>query len=299
ESVPTLLPLDNQSDPKRAEQQLQSALKTSSYSAVIVIGTESADRVAALCEVKKLPLFAWSSDPEISRGREFLMRTRPSHLQESQAIAQEVIRRGYSNIVLVANTSKFDQERMRALKAHFFGDSRISVTTHHVSANAPDLANLFDPSMRSKRIGIGIFLLPGQLAALSLSAKQLNQQADYFASIEGYNREELRASQFLLDGIWMITRKVASDFRKLYVNRFHDGSALSVAATHYVLTNDLVRNLELGKKNSDILSSLRIADPRRSVLEEHAYVRSGGDQHLDSDLTVIQARNGKFEWPDL
>lgn len=192
---------DDGLDPKRAISAFN--VQTSwGADAVVNFSSGTAHALAPLAEKSKFPLIAIASDKNIVKKREFSFIHWVSAEAEGQVAAEELKRRGYRSLAIVAGEHPGTIAIQEAL-ADKFGSKEVLLSETFIS-DIRDFRSVISKIQRLNPEAVSIILFPGQCATF---AKQL-RQSGYKGDISGFevmgDANEVKAAGGALNGIWYV-----------------------------------------------------------------------------------------------
>ena len=164
---------------------------------VIAAGSTPGHAIAPLAEEKKIPLIVWAADPEVVRGRKYVLRSCISADKEAEAAAAEALRLGYQKIGMLITQSDYSLAFAK-LFSSAVGESSI---THR--DELPVQSSDFRPNL-SKAMSKGMeAFMECMLSQQGLAVKQLRQlgfKGPVFGCASLAIPEELKRSEGALGG---------------------------------------------------------------------------------------------------
>ena len=283
---------DDGYDIKKTVTGLRALVERDKVDAVISLGSSPSQALAPLAQRLHVPLFAWASDPRVSSGREWVIRTYPSGQDEGRKIADEVLMRNYPSVALVFYEDDYSQSVLQGLLEKL--PSRLVRLQQQVSATERDFQSLVLEIKKKSIQHVGLCLGNGQLADFAKRLRQLHVQAQLFGCITFENKDELVVAQGALEGAWFVTMEAQEAFRKRYVERYGNDSVLSGAAIHYQLILALQELASAQVAPAKFFEALKNRGETSGILPAARFVEREKDRHLQLALTVKTIQGSGF-----
>ena len=250
---------------------------------VITMASTPSNSVAPLAEAAKVPLLAWASDPRVSRGRNYVIRTYPSGQEEGKQAAAEIVRRKLK----LGSAFYSVNDYTNSVHEGFVGalPPELLATDEEMPADTND----FKPALlRAKAKGAAFYYIclnPGQSGLFAKQLRQLGITGE-IAGCENLNSwDEVKLSDNALLSSWFITLLVPEEFRQHYRAEFGDENVLSGAALHYEMIR-ILRGLGDRRGGEQIISYLMDADTSGGMFSGAKFVKVEGDQFFKTALRV-------------
>ena len=297
-----LLYEDDQFQPARTVSAYQKLKSTDKINAVLVLGSGSGNAAAPLAERDGTIMIAvGASDFNVVKNRKWVFSHWVTPEIESQVLAAELKRRGYSRIALVTHEHEGAVSCLKALekemdKAGLSG--RIVLNERYLPSNVDFRTFLFKAKAKQADAIIEL-LFPGSISALAKQARQMQLKAD-LVGIELFEDEnEVKASDGALLGQWYVNADTAdAGFVSAYLRRYNKQPGWG-AANAYDSIKLIAQAVEKsGPDNEKIALFLKSVKDYRGAAGVYS---ASGDNRFDLPATIkIVTAQGfeKLKLPD-
>lgn len=253
---------------------------------IISIASSPSKAVAPLAEARGVPLLAWASDPLVSEGRRFVVRTYPSGADEGAAAAREALRLGYRKNAAFFAINDYPASVRKGFLATM--PPANLAAEFEVAPSEHDLKPLL---LKARAVGADAAFLclnPGQNGLAAKQARQLGMQVKFYGCENLSNTEELKAADGALADAWLISVGSAPEFEKRYVEQFKQ-PFISGAAIHYDTTHLLNRLASKSVRGEKLIAELLSAGPISGALPRAEFIARDGDQLMEIPLLPKRA----------
>ena len=248
--------------------------------------------VAPLAQKDGVLVFAWASDPSVSRGRDFVFRSWVSGQREGDKAASEALRLDYKRTAAYT----FEADYAVSVREGFlrsFPKERL-VAEETVTPSEMEFRPLLARAAKKAADSFFICLASAQNAALAKQARAMGMTGIFFGCENLYNDENVRAAEGALDGGWLITASSTDQFRDRYVKRFGTSDSLSGAAIQYDIVNLLHELVKQGVPTKRIPEAVMKTGPRTGTIGRYEVKEEGGDRYFDISLVVKEITKQGF-----
>lgn len=252
--------------------------------AVIVVASTPSNAVAPLAEARQMPLLAWASDPHVTRGRKYALRTYPSGETEGETVAREALRKGLNKAGVFYVVSDYAASTERGFRKVY--PSEQVLISEETPQNLQDFRSFIS---RAKALQVESFFLcleVGQNGLFARQARELKMQATFFGCENLNNLQELKISEGALKDAFFSTVGVTDEFRRRYKSTFGNEDVLSGAAIHYDLVKLLNATRSSERNSGELIQNLFDAGEIKGALPSARFVRTADDQFLDVRLVT-------------
>jgi branched-chain amino acid transport system substrate-binding protein len=273
---------DDGFSPKNAVSAVTKLITQDKVAGLIVFGSGSALAVADIVEKEKVPMIAIAFSDKLTAGRKFVFRLNLFAQDVAERLCAEARRRNYHKIAIVASSV----EAMSAVKTLFTAGCPINIAVNEeVLPGEAELKTLAARVRQAEPQGVLLLCIPPQISILSRALRDIGYKGDFFSTVVGAYRQEIRASHGALIGAWLVLGDdtAAGDFYRRYRERFgepevvegpfmYDAAAIMLAALRQEGTATIA-NLKafsglLGKYTVESSHSFRVPLVVRRVTEQ-------------------------------
>lgn len=233
----TLLFEDDQLNPAMTVTAFQKLLNMDRIDVLITGYSGPSKAVAQLAEQKKIPQIAIASDPQIVRGKQYVMNFWVTPEEEARAALSEALKRGYKRIARITAI----QQGFLAIKAGFdqqnSGRLRIEIDEEYNPETRDFKTFLAKVKSRNDLDAIFVLLMVnGQTGIFARQAGEMGITLPLF-NVEGFeDKNEQNLSQGALVGHWYSTNDDPSGrFLDEYQKRFPAASVFAAGNGHDAL----------------------------------------------------------------
>ncbi len=210
---------DDQLQPAKTVSAVRNFIDLQKVKALIVFGTGNALAVNNIAEKAEIPMLASSIDDKVVAGKKFIMKHWVSVATLNQAVVDEVKRRGYKRVAIVAT----EQDAMLALKDLFKKSlpDRVVFDEAFIPGETEFRSSVIKIK-QAKPDAVYLILLPPQTAIFAKALASVEYSGEFFGAHPLENRNEIKAANGVLDNAWFVTGAVFADkgFRERYVKVF-------------------------------------------------------------------------------
>jgi branched-chain amino acid transport system substrate-binding protein len=200
---------------------------------VINAGSASGNALAPLAEQHQVPTIAIASDPQVVRGRKYIVNLYTTPETEARVAIEEALRRGYRRVARImaihdwsfALKKAFDQENR----------GRIEIVLDEEYPTSVKDFKTFIAKLRSKEPidAILVLLYSGQNGVLAKQVRQQGIKAPLFAVEMFEDSSEVEASEGALIDQWYVNSDDPDNrFVNLYRGRFPNASLYGASSGH-------------------------------------------------------------------
>lgn len=276
---------NNAADPKKTVTAFNKLVDVDKAHVVISLAASPSHAIAPLAEARGVPLLTWTSDPKVSKGRRFVLRTYPSSDAEGSTIAQEVQRRGHEAVGIFTSASDY----AATLKMGFIrrAPKRLIAYQEELPAEVKDFRDILLKAKAKNIKACLICLNPGQSGLFAKQARALKLGAPIFGCEFINNSAESKIAAGALNSAWFVTTDINQRFRQSYREKFKNEDLLSAAAIHYDLVHVLHRLTPFKGSARDLVDRIYSAgNVTGGGLLRAKFRSTGNDRFLDTTLIV-------------
>jgi branched-chain amino acid transport system substrate-binding protein len=295
---------DSQWDPKTAVSVFNALHRVKHAQLIYSWGNPPNDAVAPVAESLQVPTLAMSSNHEITRNRQFIVRTIPSGEELGILLSNYLSKTGQKRYGIALAEVSY----LQGLYAGFKADSERKGSTVELlgtfDPGAQDFRSAISAARRRNYDLLGVLLITGQVQSFY---RQLNDQKinipTFGADFHG-SQTEIAASGPAIDGAVFPDLKVAPEFRSRYKAKFGNDIQIAFAANAYdvaLLVAKLFGNgTSSSLTNQEILAALRGNTIISGAHSHFSY--SNDNQHGPAYKTPLVIRRiegaGIIDYPD-
>lgn len=257
---------------------------------VLSLASQPSNAIAPLAEQAKVPLFAWASDSNVSKGRRYVVRTYPTGFEEGATIAKIALVEGHKKIGVFVSQNDYPLSVVKGLKAHL-NPSDIALY-EEITPDTTDFRS-FIPKLKQKKATLLFLCLnPGMNALVAKQAYQANLKVPILGCENLNSLDELNMGGESLENARFVTVAINPDFRLRYQAIYNNQDVLSGAAIYYDMTmilNSLATTASLkpaptktATTQSDFISALATLDYSWQAISPQSKFRfTADDSYLD------------------
>jgi len=282
---------DDQFAPAKAVAAYKKLVDGSKVDVVIVAASSPSNAVAPVAQRAGVPLIAWASDSMVAQGRSLVLRSYVSGQSEGARMAEEATRRGYRHVGWISSTNDYTA----SVRAGVVPSLPPGTVAYDEEVPA-DLTDFKPFLLRMRRAGvdaIGMCVQPGQGGLLAKQAHALGMKLPFFGCYYLADSQEIAVSEGALSGAWLVSDSTTVEFRKRYIERFHNDSVLSGAALHYDVIRLLAKAQQSCARGQALIDELfRIGKVVDGAVGSYPLVRKDGDQFMALPLVIKEMTKG-------
>jgi len=219
-------------DAKQAVAAFHKLVNVEHVDLVYVWGVAFCKAVAPLAEAHKLPMIGQCIDPEVGRGRAFVLRFMNHTDQYLSATVKYLDKKNYHRLAIVVTENAYLEEMLAALQRTLTPSQSVSVL-HRSTATDMDFRTAISRLRSNSYDAVGVFLSSGQIAAFH---RQLREQAltipsfgtNYFESLS-----EIQSASGSMDGAIFANNEVFAPFIERYRARYGKISQIGFGSLAY------------------------------------------------------------------
>lgn len=276
---------DDQFNPRHTVTAFQKLVTVDKVAAVTCFGSSTCLSIADTAERMKVPLFAVGISDKLTAGRRFVFRHFPTARDQDAAIREEITRRQYNSIAVLAHT----QDAMLNLRDLMALEPPTKVVlSQEILPGDSDQRAL---ALRIKSLNpaaVYLLVLPPQLSAIAKQLRDIGYPGEFFGGAQVQQASELTAAQGALERIWFATADdtPSTAFIKRYEERY--GEEPHPDGMHAFDTAKLLIELH---RESDLIAAMK---------NKQEYSGIFGSYTLDAANTFVlpivlkEARGNKF-----
>lgn len=283
---------DDQFTPAKTVSAFKKLVEIDKVDLIIVLASSPSKAIAPLAEQRQIPLIAWASDTEVSKGKKYVFRSWISGDEEGARLAAEVEKRNYPSTAFLIVTSDYS----RSVQSGFVSHAKIKpILTEEYGTDEKDFKP-FLLKLKNKSVQhLGVCLNPGQSGILAKQAKDLGTPLQIFGCETLEDKAELKLSQGALLGAWFVTASVSERFHQSYLKKFGNDDVLSGAAVHYDVAHLLKQLANKEAKGPAILENIRTTKIQDGALGTYEIKSTPDDQYFDMSLQLKVTTATGFE----
>jgi branched-chain amino acid transport system substrate-binding protein len=284
---------DDAFQPAKTVGAFKKLLEQDRVEVMVSIASTPSNAVAPLADAKKIPLFSWASDTNVSVKRPTVVRTYPSGFIEGKMVGEYANELGYKTAAAATTINDYP-ESVRSGFVPVFGKSKV-VLQEEFSPDTTDFRPFLTKLAKSPVDVLFLCLNPGSNSVFVRQLKDF-RLSPRIAGCENINSmDEVKASNGGLVGAFFATAHPESDFRSRYRERFGNEDVISGAAVHYDLTRALdsfVRTQRAEGKTlpqgAAFIEALARNEIQARALGNFRVQRSSGDQYFNVPLYITE-----------
>lgn len=258
-------------------------------------GTVTTEALAPIAERRRMPLVAWTADPEMTKGKHFVVRFTNSAADYGKVLARHLHSLGKRKIALVLSETQYLEAMHKGLRAALYPNQSL------------DIIATFNPSdqdfhsiitrMRSKDYdALGVFLVTGQVAQFYRQLEEQRLKIPTFGTDFFESSTEISNAGPAMDGAFYSNNAVDPSFHKQYLTTFGNDSQVTHAGNAYDFSRMSCESLTDGRYGSEELIEKLKQVRRRGVLGTFAYVRSeSADQFFAFPIMIKTIRGQEIQ----
>lgn len=280
---------DDQFLPAKTVAAFQKLVGADNVDLVITVGSTPSNAVAPLAQSKGVPLVAWASDPKVSRGRSFVIRSYPSGFAEGAAAAYEAEKRNLDKFGVIISTNDYAQSWRGGFVKSVTPFS--VVIDEELTGDQQDFKPLL---LRARSKGVASYsvcLDPGKSGVFAKQARELNILGPIFGCEYLHDEDEIKTARGALRGAWFPTVPVTDEFRTKYVGKFSNESVISGAAIHYDLAHLLYKATLAGPKKP-LVDRIVSSGEHKGAVGDFAVKKMDDDQFFEIPLVIKEVEVG-------
>ena len=283
---------DDQFNNAKAVSAYRKLVSVDKVDVIFTAASGPSNAVAALAQADKMPMFAWASNPDVSRGRDFVFRSLVSGQREGDKAANEAVRLNYRRTA-VYNVETDYAVSVRAGFLRSLPQERL-VADETVAPTEMEFRSLLTRAAKSSPDSFFICLAPAQNAVFAKQARAMGLVGTFFGCGSLYNEENVRAADSALEGSWLVTVSSTDWFRERYIKRFATSDSLSGAVIQYDIANLLHELVKKGVPTNRIPEAVMKSGPRTGAIGRYEVREENGDRHFDITLVVKEITKQGF-----
>lgn len=210
---------DDGFNPRATVAALHKLISSDKIDALMVFGSSTSLSVADIAEQRKIPFIAMGMSEQIAAGKSYVFRHFSTASSQHAALKQEIQRRKYQSIAIVA----LAQEAMINMRDVYFADPPAEVVlSEEVIPGDSDLRGIASRIKMKKPDGVYFLLLPPHISSLSRSLRDIGYKGEFFGAAPLQQKGEITAAQGTLENTWFVASddSFAAKFKKEYLEKF-------------------------------------------------------------------------------
>jgi ABC-type branched-subunit amino acid transport system substrate-binding protein len=220
---------DDQLLPKNTLTIVHKFLSSNHVDALIVYGTSTSLAVGDLVEARAIPMIALSILNRVVAGRKHIMKHWCTAERLTQAVGEQVKRRGYRSIAIVSSQN----DAMLGLRSLFLESKAAPVVLDEEFAHDNfDFSAVAARIIGSKADAVYVLLYPPQTAPFVKRLRVMGYRGQGFGVHNLEDPQEVQASQGAMLGMWLANAddSAGEDYKTEYLKRFGAPTALGGAS---------------------------------------------------------------------
>jgi len=210
---------DDQLEPKNTVTVVSKLVEINKVKGLIVFGTGTSLAVGGIVEKSEIPMIALSIVDRVVADKSFVVKHWVSSRVENELVVEEVKRRGYKRVAVVATT----YDAMLALRDHFL-DSKVSeiVFSEDVSKDDVDLRSLVSRVVSLRPDAVYILLWAPQAGVFAKKLRESGYSGEFFGVHNLEDQNEVSNARGALEGAWFVTGNdsAADGYYKAYREKY-------------------------------------------------------------------------------
>jgi branched-chain amino acid transport system substrate-binding protein len=288
---------DNAYDPKKAVGTLQKLVDVDGINLFLVWGNEPALSVAPVAEQRKIPTIAIAQYPQVSMGRNYVIRFLNSGEQYSETLLAYLRNEKIKRIAVVKSELSFFNMLTDGLK-HLAESEQIDVVDSFLPTETDFRPSILKLKARSFDI-LGLYLTSPQVGLFLKQANELGFRPKTFGATPFESKGVIASAWPLMDGAVYTHNAVTADFSMKYTERFNTDMQLAYAANAYDfvgVTGSLLAQKADFSSPPAILSSYASVKPGSGASGNYRFVDSPENgRHFEFDIVVRKIYGGNAE----
>ena len=218
---------------RNAVAAFQKLMAVDKIDVLVTVYSGCSKAVAPLAEENKIPQLAIASDPDVVRGRKYVMNFWTPPQEEVKVALPEAVRRGYKRIARITTV----QQGLLAIKSAFDCDNRgqISIVLdEEYIGDARDFRPFLTKVRRLKDLdAILVLLINGQAGLFAKQAREMGVKLPLFNFEVFEDAQEQALAEGALVGHWYVNADDPSDaFLREYAREFPGASFFGAGNSH-------------------------------------------------------------------
>lgn len=288
---------DSRYDPGKAVSLFKALSQDLAINLIIVWGNPPSEAIAAIAERDKMPTLAGAMDPKVSIGRQYVIRANNHDSMFSDALANYLGNKGYSNIGVVLADNTYLSGILAGLRPALTTDVSIEIIDSY-QANDTDFQASINKIKSSNYDVVGVFLLSGQIGRFYRQFASQGLTVPTFGTDFFESATEVASSQGAMEGAVYAQLGVSPDFRETYQKRYGNDLQIAYAGNAYDIVNLLAKTLGDGgssKSAEEIVAALKNSRPRVGVGGPFRYrsTKDGG-AYFEFPIYMKEIRGADF-----
>lgn len=223
---------DDASQPKNTVTALQRLMARNKLAAVITASSGTSKAISPLVDANRIPLLAIATDPEVVRGKKYVVNFWVTPETEAALLVPEALKRGYKKIARITSNHPGTISMSNAFEGENKGQLEI-VLDEEIGPEERDFRAFIAKLRKRNPDAIFANLLPGQNGIFAKQVREAGLQLPIFAVEVFEDREEVKASEGALIGQWYVSADDPSgDFYERFLKQ-HPNSSLFATPNAY------------------------------------------------------------------
>ena len=260
-------------DTKASVQAFKKLIEIDHVDLVYVWGATFCQAIAPLAETQGVPMIAQCVDPQIAKGRRFIIRFMNYSDQYMSQLLEHFRSKHEKKFGVILAENGYLEEMFNALKRNLTDSETVTVIGQYQADNLDFRSSLL--KLRNSDFNsVGVFLTAGQIAAFYKQMKEQHISVSTFGTNFFESTSEIEASAGSMSGAIYSFNTTTPFFKSHYQESFKEGSQLGFGALAYdfaLLVGDLF-NASSRKFTSDEIVSLFSQITERSGIAAGSFV---------------------------
>jgi ABC-type branched-subunit amino acid transport system substrate-binding protein len=274
---------DDQFDPKRSVEAFQKLLDHEHINVAVALGSGPSNAVAPVAESKGVVFLPLAGDPNVSKGRPHVIRTRISGQAEGRAIAAAMKRSGVKKVAVICAANEYPISVCSGLREGLGG---MIVRNDEVLPQENDFRSIITTLRREQPDAVFMGLMPGKISAFAKQFRQLGLTQSLWSTAWLYSDVEVRSSNGALVGARLMAPPLEGKAIELLQSKIGGGSLMLYAAQFYELGRMLA---SCDQKSGDLLACLKAIHGFDGSLGTIDFAVEDGDQFLGYPFVLQEA----------
>lgn len=286
-------------DGKKAISAFHKITKTKKIDLLYVWGTTPSIVLASLAESAKIPMIAFSGEPEVTEDRKYVLDS-INRIEDYSVLLLEHIRsKGHKNIAIV----KTEMQYLESLYEGMEGNLKDDETIHLIESFTLDASSDVRASALKIRSGIskgkydiiGVLLIPGQISSFYQRLAQLNITIPSFGSDLFSDPAEMKKAGPASVDAFYVQASAPPDFSEKFTALFHNSHHASYAYNSYSLFKILYNLFPTGSENltaDQIITRIEENSPKKGSGNDFYFTKDAPSKHqnpgkrFESELVI-------------
>lgn len=203
---------------------------TQSIDVAVAFSSSSGKALGPMADKSKIPLIAIATDPQVVKGRNYVVNFFTTAEEEVRVLRKEVEKRGYKKIARICTTHDFPLSVKRVFDEENKGLVQVVLDEEYAQSNKDFKAYITKLKAQTDIDGVFVGLMPGQVGLFAKELRDLGVKTPLFGIEIFEDSNEVKVSQGALVGQWYINADDPNDdFFKTYKAAYPNASLYGAA----------------------------------------------------------------------